>query len=78
MSLINMLLGEASHMEAVIKQWKKPEGHQTHTATLEIGGYVGSGEHSIYYKCSCGSEFHLGSADPDLIDDEVFNDNHTK
>jgi hypothetical protein len=75
-----MLLREAEGIERTIKSWSIPPGeHKGHTAKLECGFYCGSGEHSINYVYSCGKEtWNLGSADPDIISDEVWKANETK
>ena len=79
MALVSMLLGSANWMEKAIESWKLPEDHKGHTAELECGYYCGSGEYSINYKCSCGKgSWNLGSADPDLISDSVWNQNSKK
>lgn len=76
--LVGMILNDASLMEHTINEWKKPAGHEGHTATLDVGFYSGSGEWSINYRCSCGASFLVGYADPDLIRDEVWNRNAKK
>lgn len=78
MSLISMLLAEGSSMERKITNWQKPANHSSHVAKLEIGFYSGSGEYSINYKCSCDESFYLGTADPDMIDDNIWKKNATK
>jgi hypothetical protein len=78
MSIISMLLAAGSSMENTIAHWQKPADHAGHVATLDTGFYVGSGEYSIQYECSCGTNFSLGSADPDLIDTDIWNKNAKK
>lgn len=77
-TLLNMVMGSASAMERTIVQWQKPSDHAGHVAKLDVGFYSGSGEYGINYLCSCGGSFYLGSADPDLISDEVWSQNKEK
>lgn len=79
MSLVGMLMGDASYMEKVIQNWKIPEDHNGHTAELQVGFYIGSGEYSINYVCDCGKKnWNIGEADPDLISDSIWSKNAKK
>lgn len=74
-----MLMGSASYMDKKIGNFEISNDHKGHTAELRVGFYAGSGEHNISYHCSCGKKtWDLGTADPDLIDDDIWGKNKIK